>query len=41
MAMAARTTIAEIAGALNGTWTRDTENRSVNWSLGLLKYTVY
>lgn len=37
----ARTTIAEIAGALNGTWTRDTENRSVNWSLGLLKYTVY
>ncbi|WP_242222871.1 caspase family protein [Shinella zoogloeoides] len=37
----ARTTIAEIAGTLNGTWTRDTENRSVNWSLGLLKYTVY
>lgn len=37
----ARTTIAEIAGTLKQTWTRDTENRSVNWSLGLLKYTVY
>ncbi len=37
----ARTTIADIAGALKQTWTRDTENRSVNWSLGLLKYAVY
>lgn len=37
----ARTTIADIAGTLKQTWTRDTENRSVNWSLGLLKYTVY
>ena len=37
----ARTTIADIAGTLNETWTRDAENRSVNWSLGLLKYTVY
>ncbi|MGQ3279463.1 MAG: DUF4384 domain-containing protein, partial [Shinella sp.] len=37
----ARTTIAEIAGTLKQTWTRDTENRGVNWSLGLLKYTVY
>jgi hypothetical protein len=37
----ARTTIAEIADTLKQTWTRDTENRSVNWSLGLLKYTVY
>ncbi len=37
----ARTTIADIAGTLKETWTRDTENRSVNWSLGLLKYTVY
>lgn len=37
----ARTTIAEIAGTLKQTWTRDTENRSVNWSLGLLKYKVY
>ena len=37
----ARTTIADIAGTLQQTWTRDTENRSVNWSLGLLKYTVY
>jgi hypothetical protein len=37
----ARTTIAEIAGALKETWTRDAENRSVNWSLGLLKYTIY
>jgi hypothetical protein len=37
----ARTTIADIAGTLKQTWTRDTENRSVNWSLGLLKYAVY
>ncbi|WLR94199.1 caspase family protein [Shinella zoogloeoides] len=37
----ARTTIADIAGTLKQTWTRDAENRSVNWSLGLLKYTVY
>lgn len=37
----ARTTIADIAGTLKETWTRDAENRSVNWSLGLLKYTVY
>jgi hypothetical protein len=37
----ARTTIADIAGTLQQTWTRDTENRSVNWSLGLLKYAVY
>lgn len=37
----ARTTIADIAGTLKQTWTRDTENRSVNWSLGLLKYTIY
>ncbi|MCR6501855.1 caspase family protein [Shinella sp. CPCC 101442] len=37
----ARTTIADIAGTLKQTWTRDMENRSVNWSLGLLKYTVY
>jgi metacaspase-1 len=37
----ARTTIADIAGTLKQTWTRETENRSVNWSLGLLKYTVY
>lgn len=37
----ARTTIADIAGTLQQTWTRDTENRSVNWSLGLLKYKVY
>lgn len=37
----ARTTIADIAGTLQQTWTRDTENRSVNWSLGLLKYRVY
>ncbi|MGD9479037.1 UNVERIFIED_ORG: caspase family protein [Roseateles sp. XES5] len=37
----ARTTIAEIADTLKQTWTRDTENRSVNWSLGLLKYQVY
>ncbi len=34
----ARTTI---AGMLKETWTRDVENRSVNWSLGLLKYQVY
>ena len=37
----ARTTIADIAGTLKQTWTRDAENRSVNWSLGLLKYKVY
>ena len=37
----ARTTIADIAGALKQTWTRDVENRSINWSLGLLKYQVY
>ena len=37
----ARTTIADIAGTLKQTWTRDTENRSVHWSLGLLKYTIY
>ena len=37
----ARTTIADIAGTLKQTWTRDAENRSVNWSLGLLKYAVY
>jgi hypothetical protein len=37
----ARTTIADIAGTLKQTWTRDTENRSVNWSLGLLKYAVH
>ena len=37
----ARTTIADIAGALKQTWTRDTENRSVHWSLGLMKYTIY
>ena len=37
----ARTTVAEIAGALKQTWTRDAENRSVDWSLGLLKYAVY
>lgn len=37
----ARTTIAEIADTLKQTWTRDTENRSVNWSLGVLKYAVY
>lgn len=37
----ARTTIADIAGTLKQTWTRDAENRSVNWSLGLLKYVVY
>ena len=37
----ARTTIADIAGVLNRTWTRDAENRSVNGSLGLLKYAVY
>src|SRR5690606_33511309 len=33
----ARTTIADVAGALKQTWTRDVENRSINWSLGLLK----
>lgn len=37
----ARTTIADIAGTLKQTWTRDVENRSVDWSLGLLKYTVH
>jgi hypothetical protein len=37
----ARTTIADIAGTLKQTWTRDVENRSVNWSLGLMKYTVH
>jgi len=37
----ARTTIADIAGALKQTWTRDVENRSIKWSLGLLKYQVY
>lgn len=37
----ARTTIADIAGTLKQTWTRDTENRSVDWSLGLLKYAIY
>jgi hypothetical protein len=37
----ARTTIADIAGTLKQTWTRDAENRSVNWSLGLLKYAIY
>jgi len=37
----ARTTIADIAGTLKQTWTRDAENRSVNWSLGLLKYAVH
>ena len=31
----------EIADTLKQTWTRDTENRSVNWSLGVLKYAVY
>ena len=36
----ARTTIADIAGTLNQTWTRDAENRGVSWSLGLLKYRV-
>jgi len=37
----ARTTIADIAGTLQQTWTREAENRSVKWSLGLLKYTIY
>ena len=37
----ARTTIADIAGTLKQTWTRDTENRSIHWSLGLLKYAIY
>lgn len=40
-ALDARATIADIAGALKQTWTRDAENRSVNWSLGLLKYSIY
>jgi hypothetical protein len=37
----ARSTMAEIVGTLQQTWTRDAENRGVNWSLGLLKYTIY
>lgn len=37
----ARSTIADIAGTLQQTWTREAENRGVKWSLGLLKYTIY
>ena len=37
----ARLTIADIVGALKKTWTEDTENRGIRWSLGTLKYTIY
>lgn len=37
----ARSTMADVVGTLKETWTEETENRSVDWSLGLLKYTVY
>lgn len=36
----ARSAVAGIAGALSETWTRDAENRSVDWSLGLLRYKI-
>ena len=37
----ARSTIADVAGTLQQTWTREAENRGIKWSLGLLKYTIY
>lgn len=37
----ARPAIADIVGALRKTWTGDTENRGIRWSLGTLKYTIY